>query len=126
MRILTVMAAGAIAVPEMKTFRIPRRHSYTGEFPDQFWAHFPVNLVCPGIPSLNKKKLKRWADMLGVTDKARLDRVLGYIQTGADKGCKGRAREASRSTNAASAFQYGAQVTDAIAEWVKKDTHSDR
>ncbi len=43
-----------------------------------------------------------------------------YIQEGADIGCKGEAREPTRSSNAASAYEFGPQVTDAIAEWVTK------
>ena len=46
--------------------------------------------------------------------------MLQYIERGADIGCRGAARLPSRSSNAASAFDCGPQVTDAIAEWVQK------
>ncbi len=118
-------AAGSVAPPAEKCFKpkfpdIPRRAEYGSDATEYFWRTFPVNTVCPGKPSLNGKQLKRWADALGCTDEARLHRVLGYIKDGADIGCRGVAREPSRSSNAASVYQYGPQVTDAIAEWVTK------
>jgi hypothetical protein len=69
---------------------------------------------------LNKKKLKQWAFALGVSDEARLSRVIEYIDKGANIGCRGAARNPSRSSNAASAYEYGPKVTDAVAEWVQK------
>jgi len=120
-----VIAAGNVSLPAEKIFRpkfpnIPTRTEYRSAAGKDFWRHFPVNLVCPGKPSLKAKNLKQWADALGVTDQARLDRVLRYIREGADIGCRGAAREPSRSSNAASALLHGPQVTDAIAEWVAK------
>jgi hypothetical protein len=88
--------------------------------PAHFWAEFPVNLVCPGKPSLKIKKLKQWVRALGVSDEDRFNRVVNYIQEGAEIGCRGAARLPSKSTNAASAYEFGPQVTDAVAEWVKK------
>jgi hypothetical protein len=69
---------------------------------------------------MKKKRLKWWADALGCSDGDRLRRVLQYIEEGADIGCRGAARLPSSSNNAASAFEFGPQVTDAIAEWVQK------
>jgi hypothetical protein len=112
--------------PEMiKVFKpkfpgIPKLECYKKLAPESFWENFPVNLVCPGKPSLNKKKIKQWAFALGVSDEARLNRVIEYIDKGADIGCRGTARNPSRSSNAASAYEYGPQVTDAVAEWVHK------
>ena len=123
--ILEVEAAGPVAVPKEKIFkpkfpRIPVLDDYTKAAPKEFWAEFPEYYVCPAKPSLNGKKLKRWADALGCSEPDRLNRVLECIRSGADIGCRGEARKPSRSKNAASAFQYGPQVTDAIAEWVQK------
>ncbi|MFN9900316.1 MAG: hypothetical protein ACK55Z_16305, partial [bacterium] len=42
------------------------------------------------------------------------------IREGADIGCRGQFREQSGSSNAPSAFEYAAQVTDSIAAWVDK------
>jgi hypothetical protein len=72
--------------------------------PAHFWAEFPVNLVCLGKPSLKIKKLKQWARALGVSDENRFNRVVNYIQEGAEIGCRGAARLPSKSTNAASAY----------------------
>jgi hypothetical protein len=99
---------------------IPRLGNYKKPAPDKFWLQFPSNYKCPATPSLKGKKLKRWADALGCSEPDRLARVLKCIEEGADIGCRGSAREPSRSTNAASAYQHGPQVTDAIAEWVQK------
>jgi hypothetical protein len=99
---------------------IPRLTDYKKLAPANFWAEFPVNLVCPGAPSLKIKKLKQWVQALGVSDENRLNRVIKYISEGAEIGCRGAARLPSKSTNAASAYEFGPQVTDAIAEWVKK------
>ena len=123
--IMSVLAAGAVFHESTKIFTpkfpgIPRMNSYRGTLPEYFWQQFPVNLVSPGRPSLNKKKLRFWANALGCSDPARLTRVLNYIEHGADIGCKGGARAPSRSSNAASAYEYGPQVTDAVAEWVEK------
>jgi len=46
--------------------------------------------------------------------------VCERIRNGANIGCKGNFRSASSSTNAPSAYQYGAEVSDAIAAWVDK------
>jgi hypothetical protein len=99
---------------------IPRLADYKKLAPANFWAEFPVNLVCPGKPSLKIKKLKQWVQALGVSDVNRFNRVCNYILEGASIGCRGAARLPSKSTNAASAYEFGPQVTDAIAEWVKK------
>jgi hypothetical protein len=99
---------------------IPVLDDYKKVAPALFWYKFPVNLVCPGKPSLISKKIKMWVNALGCSDTARLNRVLNYIDKGADIGCRGPARGPSRSSNAASAYQFGPQVTDAVAEWVAK------
>jgi hypothetical protein len=109
----------------MKKFKpkfpdIPVRAEYRSAAPPEFWEKFPKHTVCPGKPSLNGRALRQWAHALGVSDSDRLEWVIKNIENGADIGCKGAAREPSRSSNAASAYQYGPQVTDAIAEWVQK------
>jgi len=110
----------AVKVFKPKFPEIPVLNCYKGRLPDEFWDKFPVNLKCPAEPSLKKKKLKQWAQALGVSDPERFQRVIGYVESGADIGCRGAARLPSRSSNAPSAYEYGPQVTDAIAEWVKK------
>jgi hypothetical protein len=123
--IIETEAAGPVPVPKEKVFKpkfpgIPVLGDYTRAAPEEFWVEFPKNFVCPAKPSLSGKKLKRWTDALGCSEPHRLARVLKCIKEGADIGCRGEARNPSRSKNAASAYQYGPQVTDAIAEWVQK------
>jgi len=66
------------------------------------------------------KALKKLSHTLGCSDSARLDRVILRLQDGANIGCTGPYRDATVSTNAASAYQYGPEVSDAIAAWVDK------
>jgi len=40
------------------------------------------------------------------------------LEEGADIGCKGSARNSSYSSNAPSAYEFGPEVTDAIADWI--------
>ena len=119
------MAAGNIEPPKLKQFKpkypeIPVLQDYRKPAPKEFWEKFPSNLQCPGTPAMQGRRLKQWADAVGCGDQARLNRVLSYIEKGADIGCRGTAREPSTSGNAESAYAAGAQVTDAIAEWVHK------
>jgi len=111
--------------PEMKQFKpkfpqIPALTDYRKPAPPEFWAQFPSNYKCPAKSAMSGKQLKRWVDALGCDDEAGLARVFNYIENGADIGCRGTAREPSRSSNAAGAFAAGAQVTDAVAEWTHK------
>jgi hypothetical protein len=99
---------------------IPVRIEYRTAAPPEFWEKFPKHLVCPGKPSLSSGVLKQWAHALGVSDGDQLDRVIKNIEDGTDISCRGTALEPSCSSNAASAYQFGPQVTDAIAEWVNK------
>jgi len=86
----------------------------------QFWDKFPVNLVCPAVSWLNGEKLKLLANTLGCSDYVRLDRVVNRVTKGADIGCKGRCRGPTRSKNSPDSYNYGPQISDAIATWVKK------
>jgi hypothetical protein len=69
-RILCVTTAGATWEETAKPFKpkfpkIPRMTNYKGKLPETFWAEFPVNLVTPGKPSINKKKLKTMGRHIG-------------------------------------------------------------
>ncbi len=109
-RILAVAGAEVSFREKVKEFKpkfpdIPVLDDYKRVAPALFWDKFPVNLVCPGKPSLISKKIKMWVNALGCSDTARLNRVLNYIDKGADIGCRVPARGPSRSSNAASAYQ---------------------
>jgi hypothetical protein len=60
------------------------------------------------------------ANAVGCDDCSRLELVCRDLENGADIGCRGRAREPTVSGNAPSAIEAGAQVTDALAEWVQQ------
>ena len=123
--VITVLRNSQPPVARTKSFkpkfpRIPLRKEYKTNADQNFWGAFPRNLVCPAKPSLKAGQLRLIANALGTSDEARLARVLQYIAEGAAIGCKGQARKPSKCTNAPSAYEFGPQVTDAIAEWIAK------
>jgi hypothetical protein len=64
-------------------------------------------------------RLRSWANTVGCSDRERLDAVCRDLENGADIGCRGEARSPTISSNAASAYDCGIEVTDAIAGWVE-------
>lgn len=98
---------------------LPTLTDYRTDPGQHFWENFPKNmnrskksLICP-------VKLRNLAFGAGLSE-AVVEPVLADIMQGADIGCTGSFRSPSTSSNASSAFEYGRQVTDAIASWVKK------
>jgi len=82
-RVMSVIMAAAVFSEGVKTFKpkfpdIPVLNSYRGTAPDYFWDKFPSYLICPGKPSLNRKKIKQWAYALGCSKPKRLARVIEY------------------------------------------------
>jgi hypothetical protein len=69
---------------------------------------------------MDGKKLRELASRFGITDTARLDRVLQRIDSGANIGCVGKFRPSTHCKNAPDALQNGPQVTDVIATWIQK------
>jgi len=76
--------------------------------------------VLGGVPGQQETggELRGLAMAVGCSDDKRLAAVCADLTAGADVGCVGRFREPSRSSNAPSAFQFPAEVTDAVASWV--------
>ena len=93
--------------------------SYSGRAPPGYWEKFPANYDLPRPSLIDHDKLRRMAVELGVQG-PMLDQVLVDLQEGANIGCVGKSRLPTRSTNAPSAYQFGPQVSDAIAEWTTK------
>jgi len=93
-------------------------NDYRKVAPDSFWEQFPINLVQPAVSNIDGAKLSELARDLGCSDLERLNRVLGYIEHGADIGCKGEFREESSSSNAKSTYESGPEVSDSIATWL--------
>jgi len=70
-------------------------------------------------PNIDSVKLRQLANSVGVSDKARLDRVINRLELGADIGCRGEPRMPTNSKNSKDAYEHGHQVTDAIASWIR-------
>ena len=101
-------------------FNLPVIDNYRAIAPAEFWENFPKrestsakSLVCPG-------KLVELAKKCQLDSDPVLQQICEDLRNGADIGCKGPARLPSNSTNAPSAFQYGPEVTDAVADWVSQ------
>ena len=111
-------AQGPIEPPKMKTFRpklaLPTLKDYSVPAPSWFWNIFPSNYVTPARPKINGELLVDLAVSNGYMDKRNLDRVLTWVTTGADIGCRGKYRRPSKAFNSKSAYKEGLKVTDAI------------
>ncbi len=99
---------------------LPNIADYSVAASDKFWAAFPTNPKLTGKSSVSSTRLRFWANAIGCGDRERLEAVCRDLDNGADIGCRGDPRNASFSSNAPSAFECGAEVTDAIATWVKQ------
>ena len=98
---------------------LPTLRSYRKPASSAFWERFPRNMVWPGKSPINPDALEALGRSLGLWDD-RFEQVVHDIRFGAVLGCRGEARLPTVSKNAASAYQFGRQVTDAIADWIKK------
>jgi hypothetical protein len=101
-------------------FVLPPVIDYALDQPPEFWDAFPKSTTTVG---------KSWVDAAVLEDLATAaayphDNVLAAVctdlQFGADIGCRGDCRSATLSSNAPSAFEFAAEITDAIAGWVAK------
>jgi len=99
---------------------LPVLPNYKNKAPAAFWDKFPRNHTCPAVPGISKVAIEQIVGTVGCSDNDRLNRVVKRIQEGADIGCKGKYRESSQSTNAASTYENGREVSDAVASWVQK------
>ncbi len=57
---------------------------------------------------------------MGCGNWGKLEQACAILEGGADIGCRGTARAATFSRNAASAINCGYQVSDAVASWIQK------
>lgn len=88
--------------------------------PEGFWLSFPTNLVQPARSAVDHAKLRAAAEEAGFKDRATLEAVCRDLEVGAVIGCSPPFRHPTLATNAKSAIEAGRQVTDALADWVKK------
>lgn len=111
-------------LPPSKVFKpkfdLPRLEDYNSTFPSWFWAQAPSNYTAPAISLVDPHKLKVLAQSYGFSDLNLLEKICSDLESGAVIGCKGQFRNPSRATNAPSAYENGAQVTDAICDWLAK------
>ena len=75
-----------------------------------FWERFPVNRERKKTALIDHQKLRRLADMCGMGRSKEVDQVCEDLRNGANIGCEGSCRAATRSTNASSAVEYGEQA----------------
>ena len=119
----STLAAGRPPIKPKKVFKpkhpLPELHSYAGKANRDFWKEFPSNQKWPGSSLIDADALEELGASLGLLDD-RFRTVLNDIRYGADIGCRGEARLPTRSKNSPSALEFGAQVSDAIADWVVK------
>ncbi len=83
-----------------------------------FWEEFPANNTRVGKSTICPHKLRNLAWAVKFRDRKLLELVCKDLEDGADIGCRGQAREPTISSNAPSAFEFAAQVTDTVADWV--------
>jgi hypothetical protein len=109
-------------VPDPKKFipkyNLPPVADYRANAKRDFWNAFPVNHSLTGTSPVSATRLKSWANAVGCADRDRLNSVCKNLENGADIGCKGEARNPTICGNASSAYDCGAQVTDAVADWI--------
>ena len=121
---LFVEAAGQSYVDvHKKTFKpkfpmLPVLSSYYSPAPDFFWDKFPVNNLDFAVTDINVETLDKLSLQLGTDDPVRLLRVRNMLVNGANIGCVGHFRAGSFSSNAKHAYDFGPEVSDAIAGWV--------
>ena len=118
-----VVEEGCPDLPPPKVFKpkfnLAKLQDYKGPAPSSYWGRFPTNKDFPGKSKIDPVQLRALAAEYGVTGD-NLDICLVDLKYGADIGCRGAARQPSFSSNAPSAYDFGPQVSDAIAEWVAK------
>ena len=118
-------AAEALPPIKKKIFKakfpgLPHLSDYRVPAPEAYWRLFPSNLLCPTKATVNAEAFKQLADTLGCSDWDRLARVLHRCQRSAEIGCNGEFRMPSRSSNSSNAYEFGLEISDAIASWISK------
>ena len=101
-------------------FKLPTLEDYRIAFPNWFWAMAPSNFLSPARSLVDHKILSVMALDTGFTEYNLLTTICLDLEAGASIGCKGTFRLPSKATNAPSAYENGAQVTDAICDWLAK------
>ena len=93
---------------------------YSKPAPAWYWRQFPSNYVSPAKSKINAEKLKSMALQYGYKDYEQLDKVVKWVDQGADIGCHPLFRKPSRAKNSDSCFAEGEKISDALADWIEK------
>jgi len=99
-------------------FALPLLADYKNPPAAAFWDNFPKQLTMDATSLVCPLKLKALAERFGCHKHPTFNAIYKDLTLGADIGCSGAARLPTVSTNAPSAFQFGPEVTDSIADWV--------
>ena len=86
-------------------FLLPRLDSYQIAAPDWYWQLFPKNYNSPATSLINPDRVRELAELCQYPDTENLEVIVNNIRNGADIGCKGKFRKASRARNAMSSFE---------------------
>ena len=101
-------------------YQLPLVEDYRSDAPAEFWEIFPEREPGPGHSLVSEQKLREALAEAKLEAGPEFEAVCQDIREGANIGCQGRFRNQTFSSNAPSAFEYAAQVTDSIAAWVDK------
>jgi hypothetical protein len=115
----------AVDLPPPKVFKpkfpqLPALSDYKVIADKRFWDNFPSNYIQPAKSNISAQRLRDCLQAAAVPASPQTQKVLQWVSTGADIGCRGRFRAASFSKNAKNAYQHGRQVSDAVAAWVQQ------
>jgi hypothetical protein len=119
-----ILALGEPGEAGKKEFKpkhdLPILDCYKQPAPRAYWEKFRRAAMGVGSSLISAVKLRNLAHAGGCSDWDRLERVCKDLEEGADIGCEGVARKATRSGNAPTAYEFPRQVSDAIAQCVSK------
>ena len=101
---------------------VSRLETYAGSAPTEFWDSFPSNRnIHGGCPfPMDADRLEELAAEAGVMDVGLVQAVANDIRHGADLKVDGERCKPYISKNAPSAYKRGREVTDSIADGIKK------
>ncbi len=117
---LTAWKLLAVQADEAPDWPLPAAKVFTPKYKLPAISDYREPAPAVGMSMVSEQKLREVYEEAGLVASQALEEVCNDIRHGADIGCKGEFRKPSRSGNAPSAFDVGAQVTDSIASWLDK------
>ena len=111
-------------LPPPKKFKpkhhLPQLPDYSKPAPTWYWNLFPSNYTSPAKSMISGDKLKEMALNNGYKNYEQLDKVVKWLNEGADIGCHPLFRKPTRAKNSDSCYKDGEKISDALADWIKK------